>query len=130
MTRQLDLRHELERCRRLDRGQCAAIADIDTPAAPFIAHVVGVLEPVDVSCSSEWSTGEDVDTTTLAGGHEQAPGFRYVCDALRLLQMLESRAALACTQIDHFDGVVAQRRHKQPLAVEIDIQVIDTTTHG
>src|SRR5438874_7161512 len=107
MTRQLDLRHELERCRRLDRGQCAAIADIDTPAATFIAHVIGVLEPIDVSGSSEWSTGEDIDASTLASGHEQALRFRYVCDALRLLQVLDSRAALARAQIDHFDCVVA-----------------------
>src|SRR5437667_1236413 len=128
MTRQSDLRGDLEAC-RLDRSQRAAIADIDTPAAAFIAHVIGVLEPIDVSCSSEWSTGEDIDASTSPIGHEQARRFRYVCDALRLLQMLESRTALACTQIDHFDGVVSQRRHKQPLAVEIDIQVIDTTTH-
>src|SRR5439155_17291506 len=106
MTCQLDLSGELERC-RVDRGQCAAIADIDTSAAPFITHVVGVLEPVDVSSSSEWCTGEDIDASTSPVGHEQALRFRYECDALRLLQVLESRAALARAQVDHFDGIVA-----------------------
>src|SRR6266566_2056610 len=106
MTRQLDLRRELESC-RLDRSQCAAIADIDTPAAAFIAYVIGVLEPIDVFCSSEWSTGEDIDASTSPISHEQALRFRYVCDALRLLQMLESRAAMACAQIDDFDAVVS-----------------------
>ena len=43
--------------------------------------------------------------------------------------MLESRAALARAQVDHFDGVVAQRRHKQLLAVEINVHVIDATSH-
>src|SRR5689334_24857134 len=43
--------------------------------------------------------------------------------------MFEPLCRLPGSQIDHLGGVVAERRHEQALAIDIDVEMIDATPH-
>ena len=71
----------------------------------------------------------DVDPPASPIGHREALRVRNVGDPLRLLQAADSPGATTCAKIDDLDGVVAQCSHEEPLVLEIDIEMIDPSTH-
>src|SRR5260370_26135023 len=54
-------------------------------------------------------------------------GRRFVGDALGLLCAEHSALHLACSEVDDANGVVTQFGNEQPLALEVDGEMVDTT---
>ncbi len=115
---------------RLGRGvdhreRAAAIADIDAVRRRVDADVVGIVLEVDASGGRELGAAEEGDGAVPGIGDIERVGRRNIADALRLAQSFDPAQQGACFQIDHAEAVIAQLGDEQPLAREIDGEMVD-----
>ncbi len=116
-------------CRIDHRERAFAVTHEHAIALSIHPHIVGVVAELDASDRRKIVAAQYMHRAVAGIRHKDAVGERDIGDALRLAQAGDRAQHLPGCQIDHPQAVVAELGNKQPLALQIDAQVIDAAAH-
>ena len=124
MARQRDVAG-LPAGRRVDQGERAGIADQDLIGLGIDPDIVGIFAEPHAVQRREIGALEPMEDAVAAVGDEDRVGGLVVGNALRLLQPRDPAKDLALVEIDDTEAAVAEFGDEEPMAREIDRQMID-----
>src|SRR5438093_8700724 len=114
--------------RGIDRDDCAApIPDVEPSGRRVVADIIGVVAEADHRTASEVVAVQQLQAFALAVRHADNAGVERYGYALRLTKAAKTLQMATRLQVEHFDGVVPERRDEQTLVSGIECQVIDSS---
>jgi len=129
MRVQRDIRDPAASSRVDDGERSVCVTYPDLVGGALDPDVVGIIPKLDLSHGREIRPVKQPHGSVPCIRHDDRIGRGLVADALRLLQARQGLQDSAARQIDDADGVVAEFRHVEPLAFQIDGQVIYSAVH-
>jgi hypothetical protein len=108
------------------------IADVKIFRGGIVADVIGIDAERHARCELQIIATENLVGAVAAIGDEQPLEVGGIEHALRLALIADAEDAFARGKVDDLDGVliVAERGGEQPMAVEIDTQVVHAPRHA
>src|SRR2546428_7085808 len=101
-----------------------SVANDQTAATGIIANVVGVVGELHRFQKLKCGPIVDLGSAVTSAGHEQAIGGSVVEQSLGLLEIRNRPQPPATLYVEHFDGVVPQRRNEYALTFQIDSKMV------
>ena len=117
------------RCRIDNRKRALAVADEHAAALRIHPHIVGIIAELDTPDRSQIIAAQHVHRAVAGVCDIDAVGEADITHALGLVQTRDCPQHLAGRKINHAQAIVAELGDKQPLALQIDAEVIDTAAY-
>jgi hypothetical protein len=112
--------------RGVDETQCPrAVSDIEGVPGGIVAHIVRITGQLDGAAVLERGAIKEVARARVPIRDDNRVGFWEEHDSLRLVESRHRVQMRPCLQVDDLKGIVAQRGDEQPLALEVDRQVVN-----
>ena len=108
-----------------DRQPAAAVADEKVACSGIDSDIVGVTAKREVAGGRKILAAEKPHRTIAGAGDDHEIRFLSIGYTLRLVELGDLLDAVAAREIHDIEATVAERRHQQPLAGEVDGHVID-----
>ena len=112
----------------VDRGEPSATVADHQPPGLVGADIVGIVSKIDRSRRSQIIRLEEAHASIPGAGNGDKSGFGRNADPLRLMQAINLPDHLAGLEIHDGDKVVAEFANEQPVAREVDGEVINPTS--
>src|SRR5712672_2964359 len=106
-------------------GIPTAVSYIQKLAVGIVSDPVGTEFQLDRIQQLESVTAEYAEHTVVSAGHEHFIERTNVRDTLRFLETGNAFQPFASPQIDHFQRAILEARHKEPLAFDIYVDVVN-----
>src|SRR6516164_327206 len=110
------------------RGKCAACkADVDSSGRCIVPNVVRIVAEANRCARPVIVRADEPHAVALTVGNSNALRIGHDGNALRLPKPWQASYPPSALDVDHFDGVVAERGDVQPLCGKIERKVIDAS---
>jgi hypothetical protein len=109
----------------IDDDKTSDGSDVDTFRPGVIAHVVRVASDADRPSCREGLRVDELQRPCVSVRNSDRAHIGHDCDALWFVEAGQRLQVRGPGGIQHFDSVVAERRHKQTLPCRIKGQMID-----